>query len=77
MRGNLLQPFIYDYDTIQGITWLIIGYGRQYFIQSLMPLAFNVNIIERKISNPTSTLGLLVNQLIMGISMRVISIPEN
>ena len=29
--GHELQPDISDDDTIQGIMWLIIGYGRQYF----------------------------------------------
>ena len=46
MRVHALQPEIYDDDTIQGITWIIIGYGRQYFRQSLMLSKFKVDIFE-------------------------------
>ena len=37
MRCHAIQADIYDDDTIQGITLLIIGYGHQYFRQALMP----------------------------------------
>ena len=77
MRGYVLQLDINVYETIQGITWIIIGDRRQYFSQSLMPLSFTVNIMEVKISFPTSTIGLLVNQLSMIMPIRVINIPEN
>ena len=51
MRGHALQPDIYDYETIRGITWLIIGYGHQYFRQSLMPSEFTGNRIEGKLDS--------------------------
>ena len=75
-RGHWLQPDIYDYDKIRGITWIIIGDRLQYFRQSLMPSAFTENIIEIQITLPTSTLVLLVNQLSMDIPIRVSGIPE-
>ena len=36
MRRHAIHLDIYGADTIQGITWIIIEYGRQYFSQSLM-----------------------------------------
>ena len=76
MRVCEMQPDIYYDNTIQGITWFIIGYGRQYFRHSLMTSAFTGNIIEANFSFPTSELGFLVNQFIMDIPIRVRIIPE-
>ena len=76
MIGNKLRPEIYDYDTIRGITWLIIGYGRQYFRQSLMPPASTRNRMERKIAFPALAIGLLVKQLSMGMPIIARGIPE-
>ena len=69
--GHALQTYISDVETIRGITWLIIGDGCQYFRQYFMPSAFTGNRIEGQIAFPTSTLGLLVNQLIMVIPIIV------
>ena len=71
MGVHALQPDIYDDETI-----LIIGYGQQYFRQYLIPTKSTGNIIEGKITFPTSTLGFLVNQLSMGMPTRVIGILE-
>ena len=49
MRGHEKQHDIYDDETIRLIMWHIIGNGRQYFIQSLMPSAFTENITEDQI----------------------------
>ena len=76
MRGDALHPDICDDETIQGITRLIVGYGRQYFRESLMPSAFTANIMEVHIAFLTSTLGFLVNQLSMVMPFIVIIIPE-
>ena len=75
LRYCVIQPSIYDYETIEGITWIIIGDGRQYFKQYFMPSEFTVNIIEGKIAFSTSTLGLLVNQLSICMPIRVSGIP--
>ena len=61
IRVHALQPDIYYDETIQGITCLLIEYGRQYFRHSLMSSDFTGTIIEGQIESPTSTLGLLVN----------------
>ena len=76
IRGHSLQPDIYDDVTILGITWRIIGYGRQYFRQSLILSEFTGNIFKIKIVLSMSTLGLLVRQLHMGMPIRVNRIPE-
>ena len=76
MRGHALQTYIYDDETIQCITWLIIGYGRQYFRQYLMPSEFTGNRMEGKITSPTLTLVLLVNKLSMVMPIRVSCIPR-
>ena len=49
MGGHAIYPDIYDDDTLQCITWIIIGYGNQYFRQSLMKYAFTGNITEEQI----------------------------
>ena len=77
MIGYALHPDIYNDDTIRGITWIIIRDVGQFFSQSLMQSAFIGNILEVKIAFPTSTLGLLINQMILGMTIRVISITEN
>ena len=77
MRVRALQPYIYDDDTIHGITWIIIGCGSQYFSQSLMPSAFIGNIMETQIALLESTLGLMENKLSMVIPIRVREIWEN
>ena len=77
MRVHTLQPDIYDDDTIQGITYIIIRDGLQYFRKSLIPSAFTGNRMEGKITFPTSILGFLVNQLSIGIKIIVINIPGN
>ena len=75
MRDHSLQLDIYYDDTIKCIRWIIIGYGRQYFRQCLIPSEFTGNRMEGKISFPTSTLGFLLNQLSMRIPIRVSCIP--
>ena len=42
-----------------------------------MPSYFTGNTIEGQITFPTSTLGFLVNQLSMGMKIKVREIPEN
>ena len=77
MRGNAINPDIYDDDTTRGITFPIIRDGRQYFRYYLMTYAFTGNILEGQIAVPTPTLGFLVNQLSMSIRIRVSGIDGN
>ena len=74
MRVHALQQDIYDNETLRGITWIIIGYVRKYFRQSLMPSAFTENRMERKIALPTSILGFMVNKPIISMLIRVSNI---